>query len=74
MAKANDKTMGPAARDSGKGSGSGAMTEERPDLVGENMVLSNRDKKLHSDSRGQDSKWLQTEQLHDHSANKDPGE
>jgi len=35
------------------------------------MVLSNRDKKQHSDDRGQDSKWVQTEQQRDHELNQD---
>jgi hypothetical protein len=54
----------------GKGSGSGAGTDVPPEVVGENMVLSNRDKSLHSDQRGLDSKWVQTEQLQDHAANR----
>jgi hypothetical protein len=43
------------------------------DLIGDNMVLSNRDKTEHSRDRGQDSKWTQTEQLKDHAANKGRG-
>jgi hypothetical protein len=39
------------------------MTNLQDDLVGENDVLSNRDKAQHSGDRGQDSKWVQTEQL-----------
>ena len=37
--------------------------------IPDNKVLSNRDKALHSDERGQDSKWVQTEQSHQHEAN-----
>ncbi len=37
--------------------------------VPENTVLSNRDKAEHSRQRGQDSKWIQTEQLQNHEAN-----
>ena len=54
----------------GKGAGTGANTDADPDKVGENMVLSNRDKSLHSDQRGLDGKWAQTEQLQDHAANR----
>lgn len=56
----------------GKGNGTGAMTDLRPNMVQENRVLSNRDKSRHTKERGQDGKWLQTEQLKDHEANKDP--
>jgi hypothetical protein len=64
MANASKKHIGAGAH--GKGSGTGAMTETDPSLIGENMVLSNRDKAAHSDERGQDSKWVQTEQRKDH--------
>lgn len=56
----------------GKGSGSGAMTELDTDAVGENQVLSNRDKKQHSRERGQDGNAIKTEQGQDHSANHHP--
>ncbi|MBW6425213.1 hypothetical protein KX729_27650 [Rhizobium sp. XQZ8] len=56
----------------GKGDGTGAMTEPDQDVLPENMVLSNRDKAQHSRERGLDGKAIQTEQLHDHDANKDP--
>jgi len=49
------------------------MTDLQTDLIGDNMVLSNRDKTEHSRDRGQDSKWAQTEQLEDHAANKGRG-
>ena len=61
MAKADKKHIGPGAR--GKGDGSGGLSGDAK--IAENKVLSNRDKALHSDERGQDSKWVQTEQRHD---------
>ena len=57
----------------GKGAGAGAMTDLQDDLVGENEVLSNRDKVQESGDRGQDGKWVKTEQLEDHAANKGRG-
>jgi hypothetical protein len=57
----------------GKGAGAGAMTDLQDELVGENDVLSNRDKVQESGERGQDGKWIQTEQLEDHAANKGRG-
>ena len=68
MAKASKKHMGAGAQ--GKGTGTGAMTETDPSIIGDNMVLSNRDKSTHSDDRGQDSKWVQTEQRKDHVHNR----
>ena len=56
-----------------KGAGSGAMTDLQEKLVGESDVLSNRDKAIESGDRGQDGKWVQTEQLEDHAANKGRG-
>ncbi len=49
------------------------MTDVQNDLIGDNMVLSNRDKTEHSRDRGQDSKWTQSEQLKDHASNKGRG-
>ena len=68
MANASKHHMGPAAH--GKGSGTGAMTELPDGVLEENMVLSNRDKSQHSQERGLDSRTVQTEQYHDHSANR----
>jgi hypothetical protein len=68
MAKHDGRHVGRGAH--GKNAGVGAKTEAQPDAVGENMILSNRDKSQHSDERGQDSKWIQTEQLRDHAANR----
>jgi hypothetical protein len=70
-AHGDGKHLGLGAK--GKGAGTGAMTDVQNDLIGENMVLSNRDKAEHSRDRGQDSKWTQTEQLKDHAANKGRG-
>jgi hypothetical protein len=70
-AHGDDKHHGPGAK--GKGAGRGAMTDMRDELIGENTVLSNRDKTEHSRERGQDSRWIQTEQLEDHAANKGRG-
>ena len=56
-----------------KGAGSGGMTDLQDDLIGENDVLSNRDKAEESGDRGQDGKWIETEQLEDHAANKGRG-
>lgn len=64
MAKADRHSMGPGAQ--GKGDGTGAMTELPEGILGENEVLSNRDKSRHSDARGLDSRHVQTEQYHDH--------
>ena len=64
MAKADRHSMGPGAQ--GKGDGTGAMTELPEGILGENEVLSNRDKSRHSDERGLDSRHVQTEQYHDH--------
>ncbi|SFH95847.1 hypothetical protein [Bradyrhizobium sp. cf659] len=54
----------------GKGAGTGALTDIAKDKVGDNMILSNRDKARHSDIRGMDGKFIQTEQYQDHSANR----
>ena len=67
MSNASKNHMGAGAQ--GKGDGRGALTNER--RLPENMVLSNRDKKQHSDDRGQDSRWVQTEQHCDHELNQD---
>ncbi|HYW64307.1 MAG TPA: hypothetical protein VE865_14020 [Bradyrhizobium sp.] len=62
------KHFGPGAQ--GKGAGTGAMTDLPKDMIGENMILSNRDKAQHTDQRGADSKYVQSEQLQDHAANR----
>ena len=63
MAKADRKHMGAGER--GKGAGVGAMTDLEPQKVGENDILSNRDKQQHTKERGQDSKRIQSEQHND---------
>jgi len=67
------KHFGSGATNKGKGAGSGGLSNPRDDLIGENMILSNRDKAEHSRERGQDGKWIATEQLQDHVANKGRG-
>ncbi|MEJ1117366.1 hypothetical protein V9K92_02660 [Phyllobacterium sp. CCNWLW109] len=69
MAHSNKKHFGKGTQ--GKGAGAGAMTEIDGDTVGDNEVLSNRDKKQHSKERGQDGNAIKTEQQ-DHSANRRP--
>ncbi|MGJ4914797.1 hypothetical protein ACQR10_07625 [Bradyrhizobium sp. HKCCYLRH2060] len=56
-----------------KGDGSGAMTDLQEDPVGENMVLSNRDKTESSRECGQDGRCVETEQYQDHNDNKGRG-
>jgi hypothetical protein len=56
-----------------KGGGGGAMTDLQEEMLGQNSVLSNRDKAQSSSERGQDSRWIQTEQREDHVANKGRG-
>jgi hypothetical protein len=61
------------SKNQAKGAGSGGMTGLQDELIGENAVLSNRDKAEESGDRGQDGKWVKTEQLEDHAANKGRG-
>src|SRR3954471_8531673 len=68
MANASKKHMGSGTQ--GKGDGTGALTELPEGTLEENMVLSNSDKSQHSDERGLDSRAVQTEQFHDHAANR----
>ena len=63
MAQAKKK-MGRGSQE--KSDGTGAMTVLAEGVLPENMVLSNRDKALHSRERGFDSRHVQTEQYHDH--------
>ena len=69
MSKGGKKQVGTGAH--GKGAGAGANSEIQKEKIGDNMVLSNRDKSQHSDQRGMDSKHIQSEQLQDHSANRE---
>ncbi len=64
MAKASKRHIGPGAH--GKGSGAGGTTEIDKDVLGDNMVLSNRDKSRHPAGRGLDGKDVQNEQWQDH--------
>jgi hypothetical protein len=68
MAQASKKHFGKGSQ--GKASGEGAMTEIPKDTIPGNRVLSNRDKAQHSRERGADGKQIQTEQYHDHAANR----
>jgi hypothetical protein len=61
MAKADKRHFGAGSQ--GKRDGSGGMAPNAN--VPENMVLSNRDKTQHSADRGQDGKWVQSDQRHD---------
>jgi hypothetical protein len=72
MTKEGKKGIGPTART--KGSGSGAMTDIPEGRIGENDVLSNRDKTSRSAARGQDSKRIQSDQLRSHEHDKQPDE
>src|SRR5437868_6357827 len=54
MAHASKKKIGPGAH--GKGAGVGGLTNIPKEKIGDNQVLSNRDKKQHSHERGQDSR------------------
>jgi hypothetical protein len=68
MAKASKKHIGPGAP--GGHSGGGAMSDLAPGEIGENMVMSNRDKSQHSTERGLDSKEIETEQEREHASNR----
>lgn len=70
MAKASKHDMGAGAQ--GKQAGVGAMTDAPDDQIGENMVLSNRDKSRHPETRGYDSKRAQTEQMQENPHARDP--
>ena len=73
MAKAGKTSVGAGAQ--GKGSGSGAGSELDKDVLGENMVLSNRDKsQQHPPGRGLDSKTIENEQYQDQASNRQDGD
>jgi hypothetical protein len=65
MARADHRHHGAGVQ--GKGDGTGALTEVPEDLP-DNMALSNRDKKQHSDERGLDGKRVRSEQRQDRDA------
>lgn len=71
MTRAGGKHIGRGAH--GKGTGTGAMTNAPIDAIENSKVLSNRDKAQHTRERGQDSKWVETEELKDHAANRGGG-
>ena len=68
MANASKNHMGEGSQ--GKGDGSGAMTHVDLSKIGENDVLSNRDKAQHTRERGLDGKAIKSEQYQDHAANR----
>jgi hypothetical protein len=68
MSKGSKKQVGAGTH--GKGAGTGALSDVPKDKIGDNMILSNRDKSQHTDQRGMDSKHIQSEQLQDHAANR----
>ncbi|MAM72293.1 hypothetical protein [uncultured Tistrella sp.] len=69
MANASKKHIGIGSQ--GKGSGAGAMTDLPGDVeMGDNEVLSNRDKAQGAKTRGFDGKATQTDQYQDHEANR----
>lgn len=70
MANASKKQIGAGAQGKGDGSGAGSTLEKN--LVGENEVLSNRDKAQHNEQRGLDGKNVRNEQRQDHPANRQP--
>jgi len=65
MANASKKHVGAGSR----GKGSGARTRKAGGDIGENDVLSNRDKQQHTRERGQAGKVIQAEQLQDAQSN-----
>lgn len=69
MSRAGRRHMGAGSQ--GKGDASGARTILDKDMVGENDILSNRDKSQHRGNRGLDGKGTQTDQRQDHSANRE---
>ena len=68
MARGSRRHIGAGSR--GKGTGAGGMSDPDSALLSENAVLSNRDKAEHGKIRGRDGKWIETEQLQDHAANR----
>jgi hypothetical protein len=68
MANASKSHFGEGSQ--GKKDGSGAMSHMDLSLIGENDVLSNRDKKTHGKERGLDGNAIKSDQYQDHSANR----
>ena len=80
MAKASSRTLGEGAKgkskDSGKGTGAkgdgtGAMSSTSRAMVGDNVILSNRDKAQESRTRGADSRFIMNDQRQDQAHNRD---
>jgi hypothetical protein len=70
MAHASKTHFGEGSQ--GKKDGTGAMTHMDLSKIGENDVLSNRDKKVHTSGRGLDGKAVKSDQYQDHAANRIP--
>jgi hypothetical protein len=70
VANASKKHHGPGVH--GKGDGSGANTELNAGRIGDNAVLSNRDKAQHQSGRGQDGRWNQAENYQESAGSRDP--
>lgn len=69
MANASKKHIGIGSQ--GKGSGVGGMTDLPADVeMGDNEVLSNRDKAQGAKTRGFDGKATRTDQYQDHEADR----
>ena len=68
MAHASKTHFGEGSQ--GKKDGTGAMTHMDLSRIGENDVLSNRDKKSHGTGRGLDGNAIKSEQYQDHAANR----
>jgi len=68
MAHASRKHIGEGSQ--GKGDGTGAMTHMDLDKIGQNDILSNRDKAQHSEGRGLDGNTIKSQQYQDHAANR----
>ena len=68
MAHASRKHIGEGSQ--GKGDGTGAMTNMDLDKIGQNDILSNRDKAQHSEGRGLDGNTIKSQQYQDHAANR----
>ena len=68
MTKEGKKGVGPTARS--KGAGTGAMTDLPDGVLGENEVLTNRDKVSRPEARGQDGKRIQSDQYQSHAHEK----
>lgn len=68
MANASKTHIGEGSQ--GKKSGTGAMTHMDLSKIGENDVLSNRDKAQHTRERGLDGATVKSEQYQDHAGNR----